>query len=198
MNNGVCAQVGRTSSICVCSNNYTGSLCEYENPCSSQPCQNGAICSLAGVNSQNILYRCICRRGFAGNNCQFNETQVCTSSTCLNGGSCFIELSTGLAKCSCQSQFSGIYCETALNPCLKDDQKTSICLNSGNCIININSPKNYQCICESGFSGLNCEIINSNVCEDKLESCQTWANLGLCDRLNDLNPDLCKKSCNKC
>ncbi|CAH3042479.1 unnamed protein product [Pocillopora meandrina] len=41
---------------------------EIENPCSSSPCLNNGTCQARFTNKG---FRCVCRHGFSGDNCQF-------------------------------------------------------------------------------------------------------------------------------
>ena len=57
-------------------------------------------------------YTCTCRIPFSGINCEINSNPQCTSTTCLNGGTCSI--SNGNVFCSCPFGFGGTNCQTYL------------------------------------------------------------------------------------
>nr|XP_058967734.1 neurogenic locus notch homolog protein 1-like [Pocillopora verrucosa] len=53
-------------------------------PCINAPCQNGGSCV---PNYNDDSYRCLCRIGFDGDNCQI-DTDDCSPDSCYNGGTC--------------------------------------------------------------------------------------------------------------
>ena len=86
---------------CVSKSEKFNSICcadEATNHCATEspPCTNGGTC----VN-QKYNFTCECTEGFSGDRCQ----NVCTASTCLNGGECF-ELGEGQFSCGCPGDFA--------------------------------------------------------------------------------------------
>uniref|UniRef100_A0A8C8SUF0 Fibulin 7 n=1 Tax=Pelusios castaneus TaxID=367368 RepID=A0A8C8SUF0_9SAUR len=64
--------LGSSTRVCQANGSWTGDApqCKVFSTCSSNPCQNGAIC-VAGVNQ----YKCTCAHGWTGDNCQY-QTQT--------------------------------------------------------------------------------------------------------------------------
>lgn len=108
-NFGLCIPTSSSTALCLCPSNYTGFLCEFEDPCASNPCLNGAKCRTLNLFGSKPQYRCSCSVGYGGNNCQTNLNTTCTSSTCYNGGTCFIDSNSRLTKCSCLPLFTGTF-----------------------------------------------------------------------------------------
>ncbi len=59
-----------------------GKNCEEPDNCSSKPCRNGATCTSIGNG-----YRCNCRPGFNGPNCNIdvNECHESWTNPCVHG-----------------------------------------------------------------------------------------------------------------
>jgi hypothetical protein len=75
---------------------------------------------------------------------------ICTTSLCLNGGTC-VESSNSLGYlCQCQAGFAGPICQTNVNECL-----SCPCYNNGTCYDRVNG---YECYCPPGYNGLRCEF----------------------------------------
>jgi len=72
-------------------------------PCSSNPCKNGATCTISG-NS----FTCQCATGFKGTLCA-NKAN-CSSNPCKNGATC--TESSSSFTCKCPAGFSGSLCGT--------------------------------------------------------------------------------------
>lgn len=88
--------------------------------CASQPCQNGAACSLQG-NS----FVCSCAAFFTGALCD-QALPTCDSSPCQNGGVC--QSATDSYTCTCVSGYSGSECESDVTEC-----DSLPCQNGGSC-----------------------------------------------------------------
>ncbi|KAJ7341453.1 hypothetical protein JRQ81_005561, partial [Phrynocephalus forsythii] len=68
---------------CICPPLFAGPFCEeHVEPCSSQPCQNKAVC-----HNNPSGYACDCPAGFLGHDCGI-EIDECHSRPCQNGGTC--------------------------------------------------------------------------------------------------------------
>ncbi|XP_044168082.1 fibropellin-1-like, partial [Acropora millepora] len=79
-------------------------------PCkASKPCKNNATC----VNN-NGDYRCICKPGYQGKNCE-QDINECVSRPCRNGGTC-VNL-PGSYKCNCRAGYLGKRCEIVFDAC---------------------------------------------------------------------------------
>lgn len=204
-NNGICVAI-MTSFSCQCPQGYSGALCQIQinqpttlttsrspspsttafQSCSSNPCQNGAMC-VNHQNSQSGFY-CECLPLFAGRLCEIDQhssttsvttpsttpdppTNPCASSPCMNNGVC-TACSCGF-QCSCQNGFTGRYCE-AYNPttttttttarppscnCLQNPpvQNQCDCKCQNNGICLRLSATNNFCFCPNGFTGKYCE-----------------------------------------
>ena len=115
-------------------------------------CSNQGICVLS-----NQKYICQCNQYRTGVSCQSN-TRPCSSSPCLNNGSCSNTNNDTSFQCKCQNDlFYGAYCEFKLD----------LCLNSTNCIrgqgICQMNDTQTSCKCCKGYSGQNCEIISNSL-----------------------------------
>lgn len=72
------------------------------NVCSSNPCQNGAVCHNLGENN----FTCDCKRGFSGHVCgqQYN---ACNSNPCRNNSTCTTTPPSELYACDCPRGYTG-------------------------------------------------------------------------------------------
>lgn len=79
-------------------------------PCINAPCQNGGSCV---PNYNDDSYRCLCRIGFDGDNCQI-DTDDCSPDSCYNGGTCVDGINA--YTCVCANGFhSGNNCRCRVN-----------------------------------------------------------------------------------
>lgn len=117
-------------------------------PCASNPCTNNANCTNMGDD-----YRCHCRAGFSGKNC--DQGFHCNRSPCENGGSCD-EKEDGSAICLCSSGYTGPDCSQDVDECA-----SSPCQNGGVCENTLGS---FVCNCStSTHGGTLCEQVLTNV-----------------------------------
>lgn len=111
--------------------------------CLAGPCQNGGSC-FGFIND----FKCVCRDGFVGRNCEENFDD-CKNAPCANGGTC----SDGVNDftCSCMPGFTGKDCSQEVNEC-----DPHPCLNGGFCKDGNNT---FTCMCLPRYSGQVCEIL---------------------------------------
>ncbi|KAJ8026230.1 Protein Skeletor, isoforms B/C [Holothuria leucospilota] len=138
-------------------------------PCDSQPCQNGGICTNFGTTA----FLCNCAgTGFTGTQCQTGEPsfQPCDFQPCVNQGVCTNTGPTSF-QCNCPTGFTGERCEIPqILPC-----DTQPCQNGGTCT---NVGTTFQCGCPTGFSGSTCSIPQILPCD--MQPCQ---NDGICSNV---------------
>ncbi|XP_072050701.1 cadherin-23-like [Amphiura filiformis] len=158
---------------CICTEGWLGTLCDIDNPCLPNPCQNAATCAL---NPDNVRsYSCNCQVPYIGTLCQ--NIDRCIPDPCLNGGICSTRPDGALHICRCPTQWAGYNCQDP-NYCGSDP-----CQNGGVCVPN-GEGTGYLCNCPTGYSGDNCEArdpCNSSPC----------LNGGRCLNSNDRNSFLC-------
>ncbi|CAH3178988.1 unnamed protein product [Porites lobata] len=127
------------------------------NECTTKnPCHNGAIC----VNLHGS-YRCDCKSGYTGNNCQ-KDINECLRSPCKNGAECVNV--RGSYRCDCKSGYEGRNCEKDINEC-----NNNPCKNRATCE---NLQGSYRCKCKPGFTNKNCQ---TDINECKRKPCQNGA-----------------------
>ncbi|KAJ3599246.1 hypothetical protein NHX12_033209 [Muraenolepis orangiensis] len=126
-----------------------GRLPTTADPCSSNPCQNRALCRSRGNG-----YSCFCVPGFQGARCQIDVNE-CVSQPCLNGATCMDRV--GRYTCLCPPGFTGSTCQLQIDEC-----QSQPCLNGGSCHDAIRS---FACTCMTGFHGDRCEN-NTSRCQN--------------------------------
>ncbi|KAG7471237.1 hypothetical protein MATL_G00122340 [Megalops atlanticus] len=132
-------------------------------PCSVNPCQNGATCTKNIHISQDIavlessalifvspkqveIFNCSCPAGFSGTVCE-SDTDECGEIPCENGATC-VNYPGGFT-CLCVRGFSGIYCQYDVDEC-----QCMPCQNGGTCL---NVQGEFHCRCGLGYEGEFCE-----------------------------------------
>lgn len=109
-------------------------------------------------------FKCLCRPGFSGSNCQHAQDPCGEQSDyCLNGGTCiamteapktFDVLSPYGTKyfpvCHCSEGFMGKRCESFIDWC-----KQAPCWNGATCQSVANQ---FKCSCRPGFTGALCDV----------------------------------------
>ena len=73
----------------------------------------------------------------------------CTCDTCYNNGTCQEHLYSGIKTCECQSNYTGLRCETYLDGCWP-----SPCVH-GTCVP---TESGATCLCRTGFTGRYCDV----------------------------------------
>jgi hypothetical protein len=179
LNQGKCVSINLYIAKCLCSSNYTGNICQFNNLCRSNPCLNNGNC----ISFNNNEYTCQCNSNFTGLLCQINLNLQCTSTFCLNGGTCLTNSMTNLTMCQCAPSYTGSNCQQLFNPCFNTNNNP-ICLNSGLCTINYLNPPFYTCSCKNGYSG--------NQCQNKVTNPKfTVTTISILNCI-DQNPTTCK------
>uniref|UniRef100_H2Z911 EGF-like domain-containing protein n=1 Tax=Ciona savignyi TaxID=51511 RepID=H2Z911_CIOSA len=115
------------------------------NNCLNNPCGTGGSCV-----SMTAGYRCDCKFGYTGRNCEIKvKTNNCENHQCSLGSTC-VALSVGY-RCDCSPGYTGTYCSTnncANNQCVFG---TCVALSVG-----------YRCECRAGYSGTYCNTRINN------------------------------------
>ena len=126
--------------------------------------------------SSGIAFLCVCQNTYTGTRCE-SFLSFCSSSPCLNNGTCYQDFLSNTIRCVCAPNFTGTFCNTtntATNPCTVNP---GICVNGGTCRANASLPQGFACTCLPTTTG--------NFCEQPLNPCQTsgapiCANNGSC------------------
>ena len=82
-NGGSCHLSSLDTFTCSCPLGWTGQFCKEKDHCADQPCRNGAQCTSLGNN-----YRCTCKTGFKGPNCNINVNECYDHTNPCQHGRC--------------------------------------------------------------------------------------------------------------
>ncbi|CAF0727708.1 unnamed protein product [Adineta ricciae] len=109
---GYCSRNGK----CICHENWTSENCNQQLvpktiDCASRPCLHNSTCEDYGDKNSSI-YRCHCRNGFTGRNCEVEIVTSCERTPCVHGQCIKIDLYAEL--CICEKNWSGIDCSQSL------------------------------------------------------------------------------------
>jgi len=154
------------------------------------------VCSVTSFG----LTTCQCLAGFSGTNCAFSTS--CLNSPCLNGATCIDQSSTagGTYYCQCAANFYGRNCDYRVDAqlCNAGDQNATSCQTwslSGFCAFTYS----YNLVPVPIYCPRTCGLCtNVTACADSQANCVIWANMGLCSKVNQIDPNLCRKSCGTC
>ncbi|MDX2019361.1 MAG: calcium-binding EGF-like domain-containing protein [Deltaproteobacteria bacterium] len=97
-----------------------------------------------------------CAIGFQDNDANGTCSASCASNglnACSGNGTC--NDASGVAKCECQADYTGLACETRIDDCV-----ANACVNGGTCVDGITA---YSCVCPPGYTGDRCAT-NINEC----------------------------------
>lgn len=150
LNNGACSDL-LGAYECKCPLNYYGLNCEMFLACSLNPCnpQGSSQCLDLIMNtsvSSLDSYRCLCKSGFTGAQCQSNINE-CASQPCLHNSTCIDQVNGFF--CECGPTFSGARCEIEVDLCIFNQ-----CALGSTCVPR--PPSNYSCLCPANVTGLFC------------------------------------------
>ncbi|XP_072041414.1 uncharacterized protein [Amphiura filiformis] len=181
-NGGICSPGTNCYSYqCQCANGFSGANCDIArttnlNLCNNFPCLNGGSC----VSSHSGLYVCICRSGWAGQDCGIETgtqgiVSACLSRPCQNGATCYESGSSanqGFSEyaCMCTTGFSGPSCSQLTNfaPNLDVCGSNPVsCQNGGVCynaFLAFDQRTTSVCSCPVGYIGQSCEIQSFDPC----------------------------------
>ncbi len=172
--------------------NYSKIKISIEASCKSSPCQNGGLCLITG----NLPY-CQCLPGFTGKSCEFPST--CETMVCQNGGTCIADGNSHV-ECRCPKSFYGQYCENQITEevCKTGDRNKVDCQIwefYGFCSF----AYTYNAVPVPIYCPNTCKLCTDvNVCSDTQTNYGIWFVLGLCDSVNKIDVNACRKSCGYC
>ncbi|CAF3855912.1 unnamed protein product [Rotaria sordida] len=107
---GNCLKNGK----CLCHDGWISDNCnQKESGCISRPCLHNSTCeTLIGVNPVSA-YRCHCRIGYTGRNCEVAMVISCERTQCVHGQCFKIDFYTEI--CVCEKNWGGFDCSEPLS-----------------------------------------------------------------------------------
>ncbi|XP_055866862.1 sushi, von Willebrand factor type A, EGF and pentraxin domain-containing protein 1-like isoform X2 [Biomphalaria glabrata] len=194
-NGGTC-QVSGHQVYCICPEGSSGRQCEVIlSPCNSQPCYNQGIC----VPTGSTTYRCDCPYAhISGMNCEINNNDICSTSSCGNDGICQPGLNNFTCHCPSYSPYTngpaGL-CDQLRNPC-----NDVPCENGATCQAYGNIRRTCQCL--PGYTGDSCQIdmdsCQSSPCKNNGSCHDGPSNTFVCICPEKFSGDLCEIRINRC
>lgn len=141
------------SFVCDCHSGYFGNVCGSAIPASRNTvcdkhviCENGGTCEKSPRGGQ---YFCKCLAEFTGEFCEIDNGDGCSVHTCLNGGTCVLNLQNE-PTCACERGYTGLFCQDMVaKPC-----SSVTCQNGGTCLEHNGG---FVCGCRHKFEGIFCE-----------------------------------------
>ena len=125
----------------------------------------------------------------------------CSVQGCMNGGTCQSVNLNGVRNiCVCLPNVYGSKCELVVTNsiCSSSDTNATQCAlwnQGGYCSYTYS----YNSIPVPVYCPSTCRLCTSiRSCTDSQTNCMYWAKTGLCQRVNQISPDLCKLSCGSC
>uniref|UniRef100_A0A1I8ARK1 EGF-like domain-containing protein n=1 Tax=Steinernema glaseri TaxID=37863 RepID=A0A1I8ARK1_9BILA len=137
---------------CLCTNIFSGRLCEIYNPCHAlaSQCKHGS-CRPVSENKGE----CFCIPGYNGTLCE-NDIDDCTPNPCEYDGICTDKVNN--FTCACPEGTSGHRCEINFDDCLTKTPGVNACAlrdRSAVCIDGLNS---FSCNCSKDWTGEHCTM----------------------------------------
>ncbi|KAG7270570.1 hypothetical protein CRUP_000135, partial [Coryphaenoides rupestris] len=123
----------------------------HPDPCLSQPCLHGALCSSSSLapGGQWRRFWCSCAAGSTGGRCELQRT-ACQLQPCRNGAEC--RPAGDAFTCRCPRGLVGRLCEEDVDECEQE-----VCENGGVCV---NTLGGFSCNCSLGFTGRSCQEVS--------------------------------------
>ncbi|XP_031554330.1 fibrillin-2-like [Actinia tenebrosa] len=129
-----------------------------------KPCRNGATC-LGDFLRQNIKYKCICRDGYHGQQCQHDINECSTQKHNCHKNALCVNIAGGF-ECKCKNNYhgNGTHCED-INECTLPVPPCHVNATCNNTI------GGYVCKCKAGFTGNGKDCKDINECLPKPYVC---------------------------
>jgi hypothetical protein len=163
LNGGTCKD-GEGEFECTCPKEYGGERCQVEleppKVCSTNPCKNKGVCSKVGSEG----YRCECKPGLEGKNCETNINDcVIKKVKCLFGGVCKDLIND--YECSCPKDKFGCNCGFDKNACDSANCSGEICVPKYNAAGNLCAPKSARSVLRVKKGSLSSEELRHKLCK---------------------------------